>query len=161
MGFRSFYLTFKDVIFFIYFTEQNSKEIIWLKRCYLLLKTRRSILKWYGSTIFLKQLNSSNDRLTPKTSVNVFCPAYWLIPLSQQNNKLNSPSIIDKPTTILNDYKKTWLFYSTASITKFLLKNIRQTLIEISCSSTVSKSHTYRHHLLTYRLVLFPQFGIV
>ena len=42
----------------------------------------RSILKWYGS--YLRQPSlSNNNRLAPKTTVKVFCTAYWLIPLSQ------------------------------------------------------------------------------
>ena len=35
---------------------------------YINIKTQRNILKWYGSKIFLKQLRSSTNRLTPKTS---------------------------------------------------------------------------------------------
>ena len=66
-----FYFIFKNVLFFIYCTEQNTKEIIWLRRCYLLIKTW-SILKWYGSAIFLKQLSSNYNRLVPKTSVKSF-----------------------------------------------------------------------------------------
>ena len=76
MGCCPNYFIFKNVFFFIYCTEQNTKEIISVRRCNLLIKTRRNILKWYGSTMFLKQLNSSNNRLTLKTSVNVFFPAY-------------------------------------------------------------------------------------
>ena len=60
-GLSSLFFTFKNVLFFIYCTEQNTNKIIWL-RCYLLTKTRRSIPKWYGSTIFLKQLSSSNNK---------------------------------------------------------------------------------------------------
>ena len=38
-GCRLFYFIFKKVLFFVYRTEQNTKDII------LLIKTRRSILK--------------------------------------------------------------------------------------------------------------------
>ena len=122
MGCRPLCFMFKNALSFIYCTVQNTKEIIWLKRCYLLIKTRRSILKWYGSTTYLRQLSSSNNSLAPKISVKVFSTAYWLMTLSKQNNKLNSPSTIDKPTTIhlciLNDCKKT-CFSSTAPIRNF------------------------------------------
>ena len=72
MGCHPYYFIFKNVLFFIYCTEQNTKEIIWLKRCYLPIKTRRSILKWYGSTKYLWQPISNNNRLTkqPPTIVN-------------------------------------------------------------------------------------------
>ena len=70
VGCHPFYYIFKNVLFFIFWTEQNTKEII-LLRCYLVIKTSRSILKWYGSTMFLKQLSSSNNKLVPKTSVKV------------------------------------------------------------------------------------------
>ena len=122
MGCRPFYLIFKNVPFFIYCTEQNTKETIWLKRYYLLIKTRRNILKWYGSTIYLRQPISINNRLAPKTSFKAFCTAYWLKPLSEWNKKINSPSTIDKSTTIhlgiLNNCKKS-CFFSTALITNF------------------------------------------
>ena len=39
------------------------RTLIWLRRCYLLIRTQRSILKWYGSTIFLEQLSSSTNKL--------------------------------------------------------------------------------------------------
>ena len=38
------------------------RTLIWLRRCYLLIKTQRSILEWYGSTIFLEHLSSSTDK---------------------------------------------------------------------------------------------------
>ena len=77
IGCRPFYFIFKNVLFFIYCTEQTTKGIIWLKRCYFFIKTRRSILKWYDSTAYLRQPSSSNNRLAPKSSVKGF----WLIPL--------------------------------------------------------------------------------
>ena len=82
-----------------------------LRRCYLLMKTW-SILKWNGSTMFLKQLSSSNNRPAKKIPVKVFCPACQLIPFSQSNSKLNSPPTIHKARTIhcntikLNDCNK-------------------------------------------------------
>ena len=167
MSYRPFYFIFKNVLFFIYCTEQNTKEIISLRRCYLLIKTWRSILKWCRITMFLKQLSSSNNRLAPKTSVKVFCPAFWLIPLPQQNSKLNSPSTIYKPTTIylgkLNDCKKTCFFFPQprCNYSDNASWNIRQILIGISCRSAVSKLHICPHHLLTWRLVLFGQFAVV
>ena len=56
IGCCSFYVIFESMLFFIRCTEQNTKEILWLRRCYLFIKTRRSILKWYGSKIFLRKL---------------------------------------------------------------------------------------------------------
>ena len=56
IGCCSFYVIFENMLFFIRCTEQNAKEIIWLRRCYLFIKTRTSILKWYGSKIFLRKL---------------------------------------------------------------------------------------------------------
>ena len=67
---------FENVLFFINCTEQNTKENISLIRCCLLIKIQRRILKWYASETFLKQLRSSDNRPTPKTSAKDFCPAY-------------------------------------------------------------------------------------
>ena len=77
------YFMLKNSVFFIYCTEQNTTEIIYLKTCHLLKKTWWRILKRYDSTRFLKQLSSSNNRLASEISVKVFCPAYWLILFSQ------------------------------------------------------------------------------
>ena len=76
MGCRLFNFVFKYVLVFKYCTEQNTKEIISLKRCYLLIKPWGSIFKWYGSTMFLKQPNTSNNNLALKTTAKVFCPVY-------------------------------------------------------------------------------------
>ena len=48
----------KKMCSFSYCTEKNTKEIIWPKRCYFFIKTRRSILKWHGSTRYLRQQHS-------------------------------------------------------------------------------------------------------
>ena len=70
-----FNFIFKYVPFFKYCTEQNTKRIISLKRCYLLMKPRGSIIKWYVSTMFPKQLNTSNNSFPLKTTTKVSCPA--------------------------------------------------------------------------------------
>ena len=127
MSYRPFCFIFKNVLFFIYCREQNTKEIISLRRCYLLIKTWRSILKWCRITMFLKQLSSSNNRLAPKTSAKIFSPAFWLIPLPQQNSKLNSLSTLYKPTTIrlgkLNDCKKTCFFLHSLDVTNLTMRH--------------------------------------
>ena len=55
------------ILVFIHCTEQNTKRVIAL---------REEAFSKYGSTIFLKQLRSSNNRFVPETSVKAFCPAY-------------------------------------------------------------------------------------
>ena len=81
------------------------RTLIWLRRCYLLIKTQSSILKWYGSTIFVEQFSSSSNRL-------VTTP--------------NSSSTIDKSTPInldiLKDCEKT---FSTNLDKDFCYKTLR------------------------------------
>ena len=77
-----FYFIFKSLLFFICRTKQNSKEVIWLRTFYLVITTWCT-LKWYGTPMFVKQPTSINKIFAPKLFVKVFCPAYWLIPLSQ------------------------------------------------------------------------------
>ena len=54
------------------FHTQPPKQNFYL----FLLKTRRGILKWYGTTTYLRQPSSSNNRLASKTSAKVFYTAY-------------------------------------------------------------------------------------
>ena len=46
-------------------------------------KIQKSFPKWCGSTSYLRQPSSANNRLAPKISVKVFYTVSWLIPLSQ------------------------------------------------------------------------------
>ena len=89
------------------------RTLIWLRKCYLLIKTQRSILKWYDSTICLKQLSSSTNRLVTTLTLN---------------NQPNSSSTIDKSAPIhldiINDCKKTFFFSPQTSITNFCYKTL-------------------------------------
>ena len=62
MGCHPFCFIFKNVLFFIYYTEQNTKEIIWLRTCYLLTKTRRNTFQWYGSTMGYSRKKNKQGR---------------------------------------------------------------------------------------------------
>ena len=83
MSRHSFYFIVKNSMIKILILVKNTTEVIYLKTCYLLEATWWRILKRYDSMMILKQLSLSNTRLVSKTSVKVFCPTNWLIPLSQ------------------------------------------------------------------------------
>ena len=54
----------------IYFTLRP------LNKTFTYSHKNKSILKWYGSTTYLRQPSSINNRLAPKTHVKVFCTAF-------------------------------------------------------------------------------------
>ena len=56
MDCRLLHFIFKNVLFFVYCTEQNTKEIIWQKNMlsHKNMKKRRSFLKWYDSKTYLR-----------------------------------------------------------------------------------------------------------
>ena len=39
----TFYFIFKNVLFFTYYTEQNTKDSISLRRCYVVTKTKKKL----------------------------------------------------------------------------------------------------------------------
>ena len=71
----------KNVLFFIYSIEQNTKEIIWL-RCYYLIKHEEAFLNGMAVQPISGNLAEVITDSPPITSVKVFGTAYWLIPLS-------------------------------------------------------------------------------